>query len=69
MEFEEPITGYFSNSINIPLIDHVRPMLDLLDMSKQLVCSIGGQKHKPKTQKSHSMECLTLKDQCLQNAR
>ena len=33
MGFEDPKTDYFSNDINIPLIDHVGPILDLQSMS------------------------------------
>ena len=33
MEFEDPKTDYFSNDINIPLIDHVGQILDLQSMS------------------------------------
>ena len=33
MEFEDPKTDYFSNDINIHLIDHNGPILDLKTMS------------------------------------
>ena len=73
MGIEEPRTDYlhrlFSKNISITLIDDVELILDLGNMTKQLVWSIEDQYHNPRTQtESFKSEWSVLEDQCLQNA-
>ena len=68
MKVEEPTTSYFSNDINMPLIEHVWLIQELGNMSKHLFY-IGSQKQNPRTQtESIKEECFILMDQCLLKA-
>ena len=69
MGIEERRTDYFSNDINISLIDHFGLSLELGNRSRRSDY-IGGQKQDPKTViESFKPELLILKDQCLLKTR
>ena len=70
MGIEERRTDYFSNDINISLIDHYGLILELGNRSKRSDYIGGGQKQDPKTViESFKPELLILKDQCLLKTR